>query len=128
MFERESLAHIGEKDDKGCDGCGTMTPAWGLYRTKEGDVCGRCLGATDKSPPTPVETRGWESDHGKYLKALRNAKLDETSWVFLPGCPYDDETVEAFRAYRDKLHRMTVDSMPDDWSWPESPTPKYKEN
>jgi len=110
-----------------CQECKTTHPTWALYRHNDKIVCGACFNKGVEIPQLLSVTEPWESEEGKHLKALRYAKLEETAWFFLPGCPYTDASVEAVKDYRTLLHRMTVDFLPDSWVWPEFPTLQFKE-
>ena len=116
-----------------CDHCGRDTPAWALYLSQgsepDGFICGLCIAehADKTSLPEPEPTDPWETERGKHLKAERNLSLsyDATGWAIMPDAPITDRSKSAILAYRALLNRMTVDSTPETWVWPERPELEY---
>lgn len=129
----DSIADLGYADTTvECGNCGGVHPSWAMYNHENytSPICGICVNRENELEVPEVEVafvEPWDTEKGKYLKAERLSKLNDTAWVYLPGCPYTDSTVEQFTVYRSKLHRMTVDYQPDTWEWPETPVIEYKE-
>ena len=125
---------------RACDDCHKPMLAMMLYAKDKDDPsqgweCGACI--ADRicelerfaalEAATLVSPTDWASDRGVFLKVERSRMLNEWRWTVAPDSPLSEACKAAFLAYLGTLHRMTIDSTPDVWAWPETPALDYAE-
>lgn len=130
--------HLGEDvtaEPLPCDGCGKSTPVWALYEGQgnelEGWICGHCIQdvarvvAEQEAAANTIPDTSWESELGKFYKAERIRLLREYSWTVDATSPFGEAGKALWMEWVRTLNRMTVDSTPDQWTWPSFPPQQY---
>lgn len=125
----------GEVQPLACDGCGKLTPAFGIYEGLEGEpdgwICGVCI--TDaarvakaiEEAANVIPDTSWDSERGKFFKAERIRLLREYAWTVDATSPFSDEGKALWMTWATSLNRMTIESTPDVWTWPALPEQLY---
>lgn len=118
-----------------CDGCGKLTPAFGIYEGQEGEpdgwICGVCIQDVARQVRAAEEaanalpSSSWDSEAGKFLKAERIRLLREYAWTVDATSPFSDEGKALWMTWVTSLNRMTIESTPDTWTWPALPEQLY---